>query len=973
MALRETTIELDIIVNSDPLHELNQQINELNQSTANNLGGSIQHVTNITNNYFNESINLVNSLNSSYSDFHNTQTNNSNNHANSVNDLYSQYDYLDAHAAAMLQNMHHGWAMNSSAMAPFLGDLIEARHRFFQLALYSDEFTGSNQQFMGTLDEMAQQLKAAQDAMINNSVKARQKLYEQVALMRNMTTQAARVSDTYRQLGNPFYSINQGGLAVANTLTRMANRGQAASVALRMLGPNASMKELRDRIQQINTGLGAMPTVAIGAAFAAFFLYGALHKAAMANKEYEDSFTIMIKNLRKAVQPMVDAFIAMMVPIYNFINAIALLMIKFNEAHPLLAKVLQGIVMLIPALTLLLLPLGLGIGVMAGYAAAWGFLGRMIMPVVTFVMAMSASVWLVSAAIVVAVVVLTRLWKTNENFRNSVMNVIEHIKAFGMVLLNLGRYFAAIIADGDHMNDWLTHLPAPLQNAVLLMGTALSILRDHFIKLWDAVKLAFTGDFSQIGAIFQALFPTIIGILVGGIPGLILAASRFLPAISDGIMSNSSVISLTITNVANSIVSFLTNEMPKFITIGSGIVIKLVQGITTALPQIVNAMVNIITMMIPLITSMLPVLIQAGTQIIQALINGIILILPVLVQTFITIILTIVNLIISQLPTIIAAGIQILMALINGIIQVLPFLINAFINIILAVVNLIIANLPLIIDAGIKILMALVDGIVQVLPVLIQAAINLIMQIVNALIANLPQIISAGMKILQSLIDGIIQVLPLLIAAALTLILALAKGIIENLPKIWDAGVQILEMLIKGIVSLVGQLLSTAKSDIIDPLVNAFKEIDLMQVGVDIMNGLLSGISSMAGTVYDKVAGIAADVGNAFKKMLDINSPSRVFMEYGVNTFQGYNIGMQKEGKNVEAVTKDMANIPLSYTPESSVSSTSSRSSSSVVFSPTIQITTSEGSQGNIKQQVKEAMDEAYSYFQTVYDTGVEY
>lgn len=946
MALRETTVELDVIVNADPLHDLNQQINELNQNTINNLGGSVQHITNITNNYFDESIHIINSLNSSYSNFHNTQNNNSDRHGDGINDLRGTYEFLDDHAAAMLENMRRGWRINSAAMAPFLGDLIEARHRFFQLALYSDRFTGTNQEFMGTIDEMGAQLRAAQDAMINNSVQARQQFYEQVGLMRTMSTQASKISANYERMGNPFYNINRGGLAAADAMNRLANRGRAASVALSLLGPTASMKQLRDMTQMINQGLMRFQMVAMGAAITSYFLYGALHKAAMGNKEYEKTFKTMVANLRKAFQPMVDAFIAVMVPVYRFINAIALLMIKFNEAHPLLAKVLQGILMLIPALTLLLSPLAIGVGLSAGFLAAWGFVWTIIGPVVTGLAAMSATVWLVAAAIVVGTTVLVRLWKTNEQFRDSVVSAWNTVKEKGLEVFG-----------------WLVTFVAP----------AIEMLKNYFSELSGAIKAAFSGDFSQLGTIFASIFLTIISILVGGIPGLIIAASRFLPAISDGIMSNSSVISLAITNVSNKIVEFLTNELPKFVTMGSGIIIKLVQGVTTALPQIVNALVNIITMIIPLFTSMLPVLISAGMQIIQALITGIVQILPVLNQTFIMLLMTVVNLIASQLPIIVAAGIQVLMALINGIIQVLPMLINAFINIIISVVNLIIANLPMIIDAGIQILMALINGIVQVLPVLIAAAIDLIMQITNALIANLPTIISAGMQILQSLIDGIIQVLPLLIAAALTLILALAKGIIENLPQIWSAGIQILEMLIKGIVSLVGQLMSTAKNDIIDPLVQKFKDIDLMQVGADIMNGLLSGISSMAGAVWDKVSGIASDVKNAFTSALSIKSPSRVFMEYGMNTFQGYGIGMQKEEDHIRSITNDMANIPMNYKPEQPVNASTSRNSSSIVFSPNITVTTSGGSDTNIKQQVKEAMEESYSLWTTLYDPEVAY
>ncbi|VXB67165.1 Tail length tape measure protein (fragment) [Bacillus mycoides] len=39
---------------------------------------------------------------------------------------------------------------------------------------------------------------------------------------------------------------------------------------------------------------------------------------------------------------MPDAFAAVMIPIYNFISAIADLIIKFNKAHRVLARFIKG-------------------------------------------------------------------------------------------------------------------------------------------------------------------------------------------------------------------------------------------------------------------------------------------------------------------------------------------------------------------------------------------------------------------------------------------------------------------------------------------------------------------------------------------------------------------------------------------------------------------------------------------------------
>ncbi|WP_141566823.1 hypothetical protein, partial [Streptococcus sobrinus] len=68
-------------------------------------------------------------------------------------------------------------------------------------------------------------------------------------------------------------------------------------------------------------------------------------------------------------EPMVDAFAAMMIPMYNFIAGVAEMVIQFNQAHPTLAMFIQGAMMLVPALTLLLSPLAVGVGLIAGLKA----------------------------------------------------------------------------------------------------------------------------------------------------------------------------------------------------------------------------------------------------------------------------------------------------------------------------------------------------------------------------------------------------------------------------------------------------------------------------------------------------------------------------------------------------------------------------------------------------------------------------
>lgn len=68
----------------------------------------------------------------------------------------------------------------------------------------------------------------------------------------------------------------------------------------------------------------------------------------------------------------------------------------------------------------------------------------------------------------------------------------------------------------------------------------------------------------------------------------------------------------------------------------------------------------------------------------------------------------------------------------------------------------------------------------------------------------------------------------------------------------------------------------------------------MMQAGIDMVQGLVNGITSMGSAAIDAVAGIASGVMERFKGMLGIQSPSRVFAQFGDFTMQGLAGGIDR-------------------------------------------------------------------------------
>ncbi|GIN51124.1 phage tail tape measure protein [Bacillus paralicheniformis] len=449
-------------------------------------------------------------------------------------------------------------------------------------------------------------------------------------------------------------------------------------------------------------------------------------------------------------------------------------------------------------------------------------------------------------------------------------------------------------------------LPQSVANVIV---KGLASIRSGFEDVKKAITDAFNGDFSGLAQ----FIPNIIGILVGGIPGLIVAGSKFLPAIAQGIEQNMPTILETATKAVESFVDMIVTNLPKILQTGIQIIQSLLNGFTQALPNILASATQIINSLVQAIVTLLPALIGAGILILTSLIQGIVEALPQIIQAATTMLTTLINTIVTLMPMIIQAGIQILNALISGIIQVLPQLIEAALQLILALANAIIENLPMIIDAGIKILNSLIDGIIQILPQLIEMAIYLVITIAQALIENLPKIIDAGIKLLLALIDGIIKMLPTLIEAALKLIVALAGALIENLPKIIEAGVRILMALIDGIIQILPQLLQMGLELVVKlgQTILDNKE-ELFKAGADLIRGLWDGINSMKDWIGQKVGGFVDSLTGNFKSLLGIHSPSRVFRdEIGKFLPMGLAVGIERNIGAVRAAANEMANAAM--------------------------------------------------------------
>lgn len=91
-------------------------------------------------------------------------------------------------------------------------------------------------------------------------------------------------------------------------------------------------------------------------------------------------------------------------------------------------------------------------------------------------------------------------------------------------------------------------------------------------------------------------------------------------------------------------------------------------------------------------------------------------------------------------------------------------------------------------------------------------------------------------------------------------------------------------------------------------IINFLKNINLKQIGKDIMQGLLDGIKDMAGSISDSVKNIGNSIKDGVKNVLDIHSPSRVMRTLGQFTGEGMALGMKDSVAAVKQQASALAN-----------------------------------------------------------------
>lgn len=209
-----------------------------------------------------------------------------------------------------------------------------------------------------------------------------------------------------------------------------------------------------------------------------------------------------------------------------------------------------------------------------------------------------------------------------------------------------------------------------------------------------------------------------------------------------------------------------------------------------------------------------------------------------------------------------------------------------------------------------------VSGMLQTLrnvwPEVISTVLDLLLQLVTALVEYIPKFSAAYQALLKEWINAVKECIPLMVEALLTLLQSLIDGITAKIPDLATSGANLIAAMINGMASQAvtiinaawdavitfingfadaidqkGPELQAAVNKLITAIINFIKNgltgmanqfaPQAGTIGRNIINGVVNGVSSVAGNLYNKMRNVASSALSSFKSTLGIHSPSRVF------------------------------------------------------------------------------------------------
>lgn len=401
-----------------------------------------------------------------------------------------------------------------------------------------------------------------------------------------------------------------------------------------------------------------------------------------------------------------------------------------------------------------------------------------------------------------------------------------------------------------------------LSNGLWAIGIGLGIL----------IAAGFLAIGASLGLIALAVAISVLGLVIIGI----VAAITVLVATFTAFIS---VVALAGPTIGAGIVAIASG-----IAAGAAILAAAAPAVQAALVGMFTALENSAPAMGNAVSSMVRALIPA--------VNELIIMAGVAIRQFISQVYQVVK---QKMPELV----QIWTTFISGMLQTLrnvwPEVLNTVIDLLFQLVMAIVENIPKFSKAYQALLTEWIETAKACIPLMVEALLTLLQALIDGITAKIPDLAASGANMIAAMINGMASQAVIIINAAwdavITFINGFADAIDQKGPELQAA----VNKLITAIVNFI-------KNGLVG-MANKFSP-QAATIGRNIINGVVNGVSSAAGALYNKLRNVASSALSSFKSTLGIHSPSRVFATAAGFIVAGIVQGIDKnQGDAVDAMS----------------------------------------------------------------------
>lgn len=405
-----------------------------------------------------------------------------------------------------------------------------------------------------------------------------------------------------------------------------------------------------------------------------------------------------------------------------------------------------------------------------------------------------------------------------------------------------------ILVDAGVNMDGLVGIGASVRDVFNGIKDAVAPLVPDLLALWSAA--------SPVSTIFAALQPSITPLV--GILGSLAAT------------------------VGGSLAAAISGVLPAVQSLQAVFVDLFMGVLATALPliaQLVGMVAGTLSSLIPILV---PIIVQVAT-LAATLVSQ-------LAPIFMSLVSAVLPMVVSALGSILAA--------VGPLVQEVGGMLIPIIQALLPVVVMVFSVAASVIQSA----MQIIQGIIQVVTGIISGNWSQVFQ-------GLGNIVSGAFNLIVNLIRGALGIIGSVVIAGLQIVgsafMSVFNSVSSFLGGVWGN-------ITSGVSGMIGSVVGFF-SGLIGRITGAIGNAGgaLLQVGKDIVQGLINGIGSMMGAIGRAVINIVPEaIRGPFESLLGIASPSKVFRGYGHNIGEGLVLGIGDMYGAVAAATEGLAYVP---------------------------------------------------------------